>query len=110
MTSDPSAPVDRRLWTVGAVLLLALPAAALGYHPLANNDLPLHLAIGEWVVEHGIPATDPFSFTARGADWVPHEWLAGVLFHAVELSGGAGGLVALAIFLAGLCGVLTTGV
>jgi hypothetical protein len=56
----------------------------------------MHLAIGEWILEHRtLPAQDPFSFTAGHPPWVPHEWLAAVLFAGVERAGGLIGLVAL---------------
>ena len=88
-------------------LLLALPAMAIGFHRLANNDLPMHLAIGEWVLEHGeVPDSDPFSFTAPEGTWVPHEWLAGVLFAWLEGIGGAHILVVVAVVLSGVLAVL----
>ncbi len=95
---DPSPnSANPRWWRFVAPLLVALPAGGIAWHPLANNDLPLHLAIGDWVRAHGIPATDPFSFTAGGTEWVPHEWLSGVLFSWVHELAGSSGLVALAI-------------
>ncbi len=84
--------------------LVALCPFVIAIHPLANNDLPMHLAVGEWIVEHGtLPARDPFSFTAGHPLWVPHEWLASLLFVAVERAGGLLGLVALS---AGLAAIL----
>ncbi len=45
-----------------ALLLIVLPPLAIALHPLANNDLPMHLAIGEWIFEFGkLPSEDPFS-------------------------------------------------
>ncbi|MCI0650907.1 MAG: hypothetical protein L0Z55_03370 [Planctomycetes bacterium] len=78
--------------------LFVLPAAVIAFHPLANNDLPMHLAIGEWILREGsIPAADPFSFTAPPGEWVAHEWLAGVAFALVHAWAGPHGLVALAV-------------
>lgn len=57
----------------------------------------MHLAIGEWVLARGVPDHDPFSYTSPGAEWVPHEWLAGVLFALVERTGGVHGLLLLAV-------------
>lgn len=84
-----------------ALAALVAPAVALACHPLVNNDLPMHLAIGEYVLENGIPATDPFSGGVEAADWVPHEWLAGVLFALAERLAGETGLMALTLGLAG---------
>lgn len=79
------------------MLIFALPAV-IACHPLANNDLPMHLAIGDYILDSGsIPAADPFAFTPAPGSWVPHEWLAGVLFSGVERSIGAIGLSVLLI-------------
>lgn len=40
-----------------------------------NGDTFWALKTGQWVLNHGIPYTDPFSWTARGLPWVAHEWL-----------------------------------
>ncbi len=82
-------------------LLVVLCPVVIAIQPLANNDLPMHLAIGEWILEHRtLPAHDPFSFTAGHPPWVPHEWLAAVLFAGVERAGGLVGLTALGAALA----------
>lgn len=87
--------------------LAALVPLVIAIHPLANNDLPMHLAIGEWIVAHGtLPSHDPFSFTAGHPAWVPHEWLASLLFVAIERAGGLRGLVALAAILGALVGLV----
>ena len=39
---------------------------------LWDGDTAIHLAIGNWILDHGkIPVTDPFSFTQPGAPWIP---------------------------------------
>jgi hypothetical protein len=77
--------------------LVALCPFVIAIQALANNDLPMHLAIGEWILSHAtLPSRDPFSFTAGHPVWVPHEWLAALLFATVERAGGMIGLVALA--------------
>jgi hypothetical protein len=82
-------------------VLVALPPVAIAIQPLANNDLPMHLAVGEWILDHRtLPTRDPFSFTAGHPHWVPHEWLAEIAFAAVERAGGLVGLVALGAALA----------
>ena len=85
---------------------LLLPAV-LAFHPLANNDLPLHLAIGDWIIEHGeVPTTAPFSANGHGGTWLAHEWLAALLCAIVYKIAGASGLVALAVALSALLGAL----
>jgi len=74
--------------------LVALVPFTIALQPLANNDLPMHLAIGEWILDHAtLPSRDPFSFTARGTPWVPHEWLAEVAYALAWRAGGIPGLV-----------------
>ena len=87
--------------------LFALLPAVVALQPLANNDLPMHLAIGDWILAHGtLPSRDPFSFTAGNPPWVPHEWLAALVFSAVERLGGVPGLVALGSATAALVGLV----
>ncbi len=87
-------------------LAIALPAL-IAFHPLANNDLPMHLAVGDWILQEGrVPATDPFSANGHGGSWVAHEWLAAVIFSSCHKVGGAHGLVLLAMALAALLGWL----
>ncbi|MFQ5653982.1 MAG: hypothetical protein ACE5GW_04545 [Planctomycetota bacterium] len=101
--SEIVARLRGRAPSLGDTVLLALPAAVIACHPLANNDLPMHLAIGDWILAEGrIPHLDPFSFNGNGEPWVPHEWLAGVLFSGIQRLGGAAGLVAAAVGLAAL--------
>lgn len=88
------------------ILAIAIPAV-IAFHPLANNDLPMHLAIGDWIIEHGsVPATDPFSANGHGGPWIAHEWLAALLFAFVFKIGGPHGLVALTVLLSGLLGAM----
>lgn len=103
MAGDASAGTTTRCRPLD-LALVALCPFVIAIQPLANNDLPMHLAIGEWILAHGtLPARDPFSFTAGHPAWVPHEWLAALLFAAVERVGGLAGLIALtAVFAAAL--------
>jgi hypothetical protein len=90
--SDPT-----RVWLVP--LLVALGAycvSIVGAHALLNDgDTLSHIAIGRWIIAHrAIPFRDPFSYTARGRTWVPHEWLAEVVFAIVYDRLGWGGVIA----------------
>ncbi len=59
----------------------------------ADNDLWVHLLLGKRMLASGaIPRVDDLSFTATGAPWVDHEWLAQLLFAFVFDTAGAGGL------------------
>lgn len=66
--------------TISTGLLLAAACAFLVWRasPVLGNDPDFfwHLKAGEATALSGsVPRQDPFSFTAKGADWVAHEWL-----------------------------------
>jgi hypothetical protein len=86
-------------WTVPLLVGLGVFCVALvGARALLNDgDTLSHIAIGRWIIAHrAIPFHDPFTFTARGRTWVPHEWLAEVLFAVLYDRLGWGGVVAAA--------------
>jgi len=71
---------------------------------LSDGDTFWHIAAGGWMLDHhGVPSTDPFSFTFAGRPWVAHEWLSEVAMAlAYRAAGWAGvmlltGLVVLAL-------------
>lgn len=45
-------------------------------------DLWWHLRVGQWVVEHGVPTTDPFS-APQDKPWVAYSWLFEVLIYGL---------------------------
>lgn len=68
--------------------------------PLGESDAFYHLKAGEVIWEtRSIPQEDIFSYTAEGRKWVPHEWLAQVVFHLIYLGGGLWGVI---LFTAGI--------
>lgn len=73
------------------------------FNQINNPDTFYHLKSGQYILDNfKIPAHDIFSLPAYGADWVPHEWLAQIIFYLVYAAGGFFGL----IFLCALLGVL----
>src|SRR5713226_3380496 len=79
---------------------------ATGIAKLSDNSFFWHLRTGEYILDHGIPHHDPFSYTAPGTRWVAQSWLAEVLDGAVYRTFGATG-VRLLVGLVGVCiGVL----
>ena len=63
---------------------------------LRDGDTGWPLATGAWIVTHaGVPATDPFSFTATGRLWVAHEWLSELAMYASYRAAGWSGLIVL---------------
>jgi hypothetical protein len=81
---------------------IGIPFAAILFFGLlamtARNavdpDLWWHLRTGQWIVEsHGIPHSDPFSFTRAGHAWISHEWLSEVIFFELYKHGAAAALI-----------------
>lgn len=73
-------------WLQIGMLLTALVA-----FPFANsidNDFWWHLRTGEFIVHHGIPSHDPYSWTKAGQPWVLHEWLSEVLIYVSQANFG----------------------
>lgn len=89
-------------------LVFALGGWRAGLSRLSDNSFFWHLQTGNWILDHGIPHRDPYSFTAEGSRWVAQSWLAeaiyGVLDRAVGpfgirlLVGVTGALVAALLF------------
>ena len=64
---------------------------------LNDGDTLSHIVIGRWIIEHrALPFHDPFSYTFYGGTWVPHEWLAEIVFAALYDWLGWGGVIAAA--------------
>ena len=81
-------PAALGIGVAGVVVVLV----ALARGPV-DADYFWHRRTGELIVESGLPATDPFSFTYDGP-WVLHEWLGEVAIHAlVSTIGEAAALV-----------------
>jgi hypothetical protein len=50
--------------------------------PLSDADLPMHLALGEWIVRHrGVPFTEPFAWTRAGEPFFAYSWGPEVLYY-----------------------------
>ena len=58
----------------------ALFGWAVGLAKLTDNSFFWHLRTGEYILDHGIPHHDVFSFTAPGTKWVAQSWLAEVTY------------------------------
>ena len=74
------------------------------FNQIGNSDTFYDLKTGQYILDNfKIPTHDIFSLPAYGADWVPHEWLAQIIFYLVYTASGFFGLT---VFCA-LLGVLT---
>ena len=91
---------------LGWAAFLLLASACLC--SLVEHDTPWYLAAGDLILRtHGLPLSDPFSFTSS-IPWLNHEWLAEVLLALCYRAGGFPSLVVLcalcvAIAIAILC-------
>jgi hypothetical protein len=62
-----------------------------GLRQLSDNSFLWHLKTGHWILDHGLPTGDIFSFTHPGSAWVPQSWLAEVLYASLDrLTGPVG--------------------
>jgi len=98
----PRATLFSRLpsaWALVTVLLGAVLALAVARVPILTPDLWWHLATGEFIASHGIPRTDPFSYTLAGRAWTAHEWLADVAWARVFAAGDLNAVVWLRVAL-----------
>lgn len=61
--------------------------------PLADPDLPMHLALGEWIVRHhAVPFHEPFAWTRAGAPFYAYSWAMDLLYYWVGVIAGSWGL------------------
>ena len=50
--------------------------------PFADPDLPIHLAVGEWIVNHrALPFVEPFAWTRAGAPFQAYSWAIEVVYY-----------------------------
>lgn len=47
-----------------------------------------HTKVGEIILDHGFPWTDPFTYTFEGRTWIPQQWGAEVLMALAHRVGG----------------------
>ncbi|HEY6531864.1 MAG TPA: hypothetical protein VIY72_06150 [Acidimicrobiales bacterium] len=88
-------------FVVGAAVVMT--GAYIGAAAIADNSFFTHLATGRYILDHGFPHHDIYSFTAPGERWVVQSWLASVLYGAIDHTVGLVGIRALT---AVLCGVV----
>ena len=72
-----------------ALCLFAFGAAA----PLADPDLPIHLATGEWIVRHhAVPFTELWAWTRAGQPYYAYSWAVETVYYLVLAYAGPLGL------------------
>ncbi|MQY03850.1 hypothetical protein [Actinomadura macrotermitis] len=93
---------------VGALFTVAIAIGAwlTQLSPLHDNSFLLHLKTGHWILGHGIPHHDIYSFTVPGHEWVAQSWLAEVGYAAADRVAGAAGIKMLNGLLAAAIAIL----
>ncbi|MGH1505292.1 MAG: hypothetical protein ACRBI6_17205 [Acidimicrobiales bacterium] len=91
----------------GLSALLVAVSVAIGARVVADNSFLTHLTTGDLMRARGsVPTTDPYSWTAAGADWTVQSWLASLIYSVVaELAGGLG----IRLLNGVLCGLVMVG-
>ena len=96
----PAPPSRASAWLVSGPLLIGLVLFAallsLSGALLADPDTHWHIAIGQWILEHGtVPIVDSHSHTFLGQPWIAKEWLSQLLLALAFDAGGWGGVATL---------------
>jgi hypothetical protein len=91
-------------WPLAVGLILFACLINIDGRPLlGDSDSHWHIAVGNWILEHGtVPTVDTFSFTFVGQPWIAKEWLSQVL---LAVSYNLGGWGAVTVLCAGAIGV-----
>jgi hypothetical protein len=83
-------------WRLALALLVGLAAAIGGLAPVADPDITIHLATGEWIRRHGaVPLVEPFAWTRAGQPFYAYSWAMEVLYAQLWQLGGLAALQAL---------------
>ena len=114
ISAAPSAPRDwaksfGRLWKLDLTVMAIVVILFGAVRPLGDPDLPMHLAIGEWIVRHrAVPFVEPFAWTAVGQPYFAYSWLPQSTYFLVFSEFGSWGLRALqgVLVLATACSAL----
>lgn len=74
-------------------LLVVSVGVIAGTGVLFDNSFLTHLATGRLIWSgHGIPRSDPYTFTAGGEPWVVQSWFASVIYGGIDRLAGLQGL------------------
>lgn len=86
--SAPATAVDRILPAIAALVVFAA-----AFHTLIDPDIWFHLAAGRWILAHGIPRVDPFSYPSAGQPYVDLHWLFQIVVRGIHTLAGEAGLI-----------------
>lgn len=106
MTTAPTRGVAPRVETL-FTLAFGLFGWMLGLARLSDNSFFWHLRTGELILDHGIPRSDPYSYTAHGVRWVAQSWLAELLYGVIDRTVGAFGIQLLTAVVGSAIGIVS---
>ena len=83
LPSESPNPLFPQLARIAGWIGVAAVIFSLGFWPLrVSTDEWWHLKSGKYIVEHGLPKNDVFTYTAANYEWDNHEWLSQVgMYH-----------------------------
>ena len=88
-------------------MVFALGGWRVGLSRLSDNSFFWHLRTGRLILDHGIPRSDPYSFTAEGRRWLVQSWLAEAIYGVVDRVAGLFGIRLLVAVTGALVATLT---
>ena len=108
--ASPAASPRRRRQPPGLSTLFtavfALFGWGVGIERLSDNSFFWHLRTGRYILDHGLPHHDIFSYTAPGTKWVLQSWLAEVMYGGLDRAFGPMGIRVLGGLVGACIGVL----
>jgi hypothetical protein len=72
--------------------LFVLAGWWVGIRQLTDNSFFWHLRTGQYMLDHGLPHGDIFSYTNPGIHWVAQSWLAELTYGVLDRTFGAFGI------------------
>jgi hypothetical protein len=82
-----------RTWAFDLAMMGIVVFCFGAVQPLIDPDLPLHLAVGEWIVRHhAVPFVEPFAWTTPGQPYFAYSWLLQTSYYLILRSFGHLGL------------------
>jgi len=66
---------------------------------LSDGDTGWHIRTGQYILDHGVPARDLFSFSRADQNWYAWEWLSDLIFGQLHRWWGLPGVAALGVLL-----------
>ncbi len=79
--------------------ITTISSGAIRFRVLGASDIYWLLKTGEYICSNGIPATDVFSYTHAGKEWILYQWLFEVLIFKIYSFGEAQALGSFTVFI-----------